>query len=153
MKPSSHRKIDRRQFLKLMGISGLSLLLTRCGLNPLPQDSSTPAPALPTATIASATSEPSSTPEPTSTPEPSATPVYAAWAAIGRVPSYDLALVRKELQAMLDGLGGLSDLVRPGARVGIKPNLTGGTWGDSSLPAPATELLPLTRLWCRYWPN
>ena len=41
---------------------------------------------------------------------------------------------------MLDSLGGLSDLVRPGARVGIKPNLTGGTWGDSSLPAPATEL-------------
>ncbi|GAB4538802.1 MAG: hypothetical protein Kow0063_26990 [Anaerolineae bacterium] len=34
---------------------------------------------------------------------------------------------------MLDGLGGLGDVVRPGDRVAIKPNLTGGT-GVTPLP-------------------
>jgi uncharacterized protein (DUF362 family) len=41
---------------------------------------------------------------------------------------------------MLESLGGLGDLVRPGARVGIKPNLTGETWWDAGLPVPSTEL-------------
>ena len=41
---------------------------------------------------------------------------------------------------MFDQLGGLKDVLRPGARVTIKPNLTGGTWSDSTLPAPPTEL-------------
>jgi uncharacterized protein (DUF362 family) len=61
-------------------------------------------------------------------------------AAIGRAASYDPALLRTELERMLEGIGGLADLVRPGARVAIKPNLTGGTWWDASLPAPAPEL-------------
>jgi uncharacterized protein (DUF362 family) len=41
---------------------------------------------------------------------------------------------------MFEQLGGLADVIRPGARVAIKPNLTGTTWSDSQLPAPATEL-------------
>jgi uncharacterized protein (DUF362 family) len=41
---------------------------------------------------------------------------------------------------MFEDLGGLTDVIRPGARVTIKPNLTGTTWSDASLPAPATEL-------------
>lgn len=61
-------------------------------------------------------------------------------AAIGRAGAYDLTLLRAELERMLDGIGGLKDVVRPGAHVGIKPNLTGETWWDSSLPSPATEL-------------
>jgi uncharacterized protein (DUF362 family) len=48
--------------------------------------------------------------------------------------------VRGQLQAMFEQLGGLGDLIRPGSRVTIKPNLTGGTWTDSLLPRPATEL-------------
>jgi len=41
---------------------------------------------------------------------------------------------------MFQQLGGLEDVIRPGARVTIKPNLTGGTWSDSMLPASPTEL-------------
>jgi uncharacterized protein (DUF362 family) len=41
---------------------------------------------------------------------------------------------------MFEQLGGLADVIRPGARVAIKPNLTGGTWSDPQLPAPPTEL-------------
>jgi len=41
---------------------------------------------------------------------------------------------------MFQQLGGLSDIIRPGSRVTIKPNLTGETWSDPNLPAPTTEL-------------
>ena len=41
---------------------------------------------------------------------------------------------------MLDNLGTLGKLIKPGARVGIKPNLTAGAWIDSIIPAPATEM-------------
>lgn len=137
MEPSQYRKINRRQFLKLMGISGLSLLLTRCGIRPENSVATTsPTPGSPSAPAATATPKPTNTPAPTAT----ATPSYRSWAAIGRIPSYDLVTLRGELRTMLDNLGGLTDLIKPGARVGIKPNLTGGTWGDAALPAPATEL-------------
>jgi uncharacterized protein (DUF362 family) len=71
---------------------------------------------------------------------PSPTPVYASRAAIGQVKDYEPRRLRRELERMLEALGGLGDLVKPGARVGIKPNLTGGTWTDPTLPVPATEL-------------
>ena len=48
--------------------------------------------------------------------------------------------LRVQLEKMIQQLGGLADVIRPGARVTIKPNLTGTTWSDASLPAPATEL-------------
>jgi len=39
--------------------------------------------------------------------------------------------IRRQLEGMLDGLGGLSDLVKPGARVGIKTNMTGSPMWDT----------------------
>jgi uncharacterized protein (DUF362 family) len=53
---------------------------------------------------------------------------------------YDVSQLRIKLQEMFQQLGGLADILRPGARVMIKPNLTGGTWSDPQLPAPPTEL-------------
>jgi len=47
--------------------------------------------------------------------------------AIAQATSYDLPLLRQQVQALLDGLGGLGDVISPGDRVAIKPNLTGGT--------------------------
>jgi len=47
--------------------------------------------------------------------------------AIARTTGYDRKVVRQQVQALLDGLGGISDVIRPGARVAIKVNLTGGT--------------------------
>jgi hypothetical protein len=120
------RSINRRQFLKLIGLSGLSLFLTRCGLY---HPGSKP-PIVPSSTPAVATLAASPTPS----------SIYKTMAAIGQVDSYDPARLRTALERMLNGIGGLGDLIKPGARVGIKTNLTGGTWWDASLPVPATEL-------------
>lgn len=66
-------------------------------------------------------------------------PAPRARVAIARATSYDRQLVRQRVQAMLDGLGGLSDLVRPGDRVAIKPNLTGGVSSGTLPGVPAVE--------------
>jgi len=59
---------------------------------------------------------------------------------IGQINTYEISRLRQKLQDMFQQLGGLADVIRPGARVTIKPNLTGGTWSDPQLPAPPTEL-------------
>lgn len=46
--------------------------------------------------------------------------------AIGQVRSYERAAVERQMQVLIDQLGGLSDVVKPGDRVAIKTNLTGG---------------------------
>ena len=61
-------------------------------------------------------------------------------AAIGQAATYDPALLRQELERMLTEIGGLGDRVKSGARVGIKVNLTGGTWWDAKGKPPATEM-------------
>ena len=61
---------------------------------------------------------------PTNTPGSSPS---LARVAIARTTSYDRQAVRQQVEALLDGLGGVSDVIRPGARVAIKVNLTGGT--------------------------
>ncbi len=133
MKPDSPF-LNRRGFLKLLGLSGLSLLLTRCGLlRP-------PAPAATAIPEALATPTPIKTATATDTPTPTTTPAYTSHVATAKIGNYDLTPIRAEMARMLDDLGGLGDLVKPGARVGIKPNLTGGTWSDPSLSAPATEI-------------
>lgn len=55
--------------------------------------------------------------------------------AIAKAESYDRALVKKQVQSMLDSIGGLGDVLAHGKRVGIKVNLTGGT---SVQPLPKT---------------
>ncbi len=132
--PTPIASIGRRHFLKLMEVFGLSVFLNGCALDAPHKILSTNTP----------TSAPSSTPFifPTSTAtiRPSDTPVYKSMVAIGRASGYDTSVLRKELERMLEGIGGLGDLVRPGSRVAIKPNLTGATWWDASLPFPAPEL-------------
>jgi uncharacterized protein (DUF362 family) len=134
--------IHRRQFLKLMGTSGLSFLLQQCGIRPTIPDAPaiefTSSPSSPqTATFApSATAVPSQI----ATSQPTATPNSQTTAAIGQSNTYEFSELRRKLQEMFEQLGGLADIVRPGARVAIKPNLTGGTWSDPQLPAPTTEL-------------
>jgi uncharacterized protein (DUF362 family) len=78
-------------------------------------------------------------PESTVTRTSTQTPAWRALVATGRAAGYELALLRQELTRMLDGLGGLAALVKTGARVGIKVNLTGGTWWDTPDKPPATE--------------
>jgi uncharacterized protein (DUF362 family) len=50
-----------------------------------------------------------------------------ATVAIAQAKNYDRKLIRKQVEAMLDGIGGISDVLAHGNRVAIKTNLTGGT--------------------------
>lgn len=54
--------------------------------------------------------------------------------AIARAASYERALVRSQVQAVLDGIGGISALAH-GKKVAVKVNLTGGV---SAAPLPGT---------------
>lgn len=131
--------IDRRQILKLMGISAASVLLQQCGIQTVPNEvpAAETTPSIPTDTSLSfATALP---PE-TATPQPTPTSVFQTSAAVGQTGTYQIPQLREKLGEMFDQLGGLADVIRPGARVAIKPNLTGGTWSDASLPASPTEL-------------
>jgi uncharacterized protein (DUF362 family) len=134
--------IHRRQFLKLMGTSLLSFLLQQCGIRPTIPDAATETFIAPSSSSETATSQPSATvvPSQTATSQPTSTPDWQATAAIGQINTYEVSQLREKLQVMFQQLGGLADIIRPGARVIIKPNLTGGTWSDASLPAPTTEL-------------
>lgn len=46
--------------------------------------------------------------------------------AIARAADYDRALIQQQVRDMLDRLGGLGDVIRPGDKVAIKINMTGG---------------------------
>ncbi|HEU5088298.1 MAG TPA: hypothetical protein VFT99_12660, partial [Roseiflexaceae bacterium] len=73
------------------------------------------------------------------------TPAVATWpaatarlqgttrVAIAQANTYEPELVRRQVRSLIDGIGGLDDLVRRGPRVAIKVNLTGGT-SSKSLP-------------------
>jgi uncharacterized protein (DUF362 family) len=140
-------KLSRREFLSLAWQAGGALLLAGCApANPGKTFDPTLSTALPTpaAAIEPLAPEPTASPtppQPTLPPIPTATQAspFKAGAAIGQVDSYETQALRAQLERMLDDLGGLSDLVKTGARVGIKANLTGGTWWDSPDKPPATE--------------
>jgi uncharacterized protein (DUF362 family) len=59
--------------------------------------------------------------------------------ALARAYTYNPTLIRRRVQDMLDQLGGLSDVVRPGDRVVIKPNLTGGSGWQQWIDVPADQ--------------
>jgi len=46
--------------------------------------------------------------------------------AIARAGTYEPSLIRRQVEAMLDGIGGLGDVVSAGDHVTLKVNLTGG---------------------------
>jgi uncharacterized protein (DUF362 family) len=90
-----------------------------------------------------ATPTATSTAAPTATstiaPTPTPLPPSLSQVAIAQATSYDRSLVHRQVQALLDGLGGLDDVISRGDRVAIKINLTGGT-GVPPLPGvPAIE--------------
>ena len=143
-------KSSRRQFLRSAGLGCAGLAVSGCqtqtGAVP-PAASPTPAPATRTPTLAAATAThtpaPSATSAPSFTPTvPSATPTPAAKAsvAIGKVSDYEPKAVRQALESLLDGIGGLGDVIRPGARVAIKVNLTGGAGWVTPNGPPASEV-------------
>lgn len=59
--------------------------------------------------------------------------------ALAQATRYDRAEIERTVFDMLDQLGGLGDVVRPGDRVAIKTNLTGGTQVVNPSGVPAVE--------------
>jgi uncharacterized protein (DUF362 family) len=59
--------------------------------------------------------------------------------AIAQAAGYDRQLVRQQVQSLLDGLGGLGDVITSGDLVAIKPNLTGGMWTTPLPGIPAVD--------------
>jgi uncharacterized protein (DUF362 family) len=51
--------------------------------------------------------------------------------AATRADNYETAFIRQKMEYLFDCLGGISDVVKPGDKVGIKINLTGGSaWAN-----------------------
>lgn len=100
-KQSRKPDLSRRDFLRLTGALAAGLLANACQPE---QASPTIAPAV--------------TQEPVE---------FKSTVAIGRAQTYDRAAIESQVQALIDQLGGLGDVVKPGDSVAIKPNLTGGT--------------------------
>ncbi|HEY3345971.1 MAG TPA: DUF362 domain-containing protein [Anaerolineaceae bacterium] len=134
------RKMERREFLRWLGGAGVTLVAAACApfrAAELPTaaalpPSATPSPTV-TATPFSAISTATRTP-PTATPDPRIA------VAIGKATAYDPAVLRAELEKMLEGISGPGDWIKPGVRVGIKVNLTGEATYDGPGKIPANEL-------------
>ena len=58
---------------------------------------------------------------------------FAAQVAVGQAQVYDRDTIERQVFDLIDGLGGLGDVVTPGDTVAIKTNLTGGV-ESGSLP-------------------
>jgi uncharacterized protein (DUF362 family) len=109
------REISRRDFLKLAAAGGLLV----AGCQP-ERSGPSPGPAAQVSPTAVA-------------------PAPRARVAIAQAGRYERKLVRQQVQALFDGLGGLEDVVRSGDRVAIKVNLTGGTHFTPPSGLTATE--------------
>ena len=129
-KPPSATPLPSPTFTPTTSPTGTPTQTSTATPTPSSSPSATPthtATASPTATP-SATSTPAPTSTATPTISPTATPTSAARAqvAIAQAADYNRQLVRRQVQAVLDGLGGLNDVLGSGDRVAIKVNLTGG---------------------------
>ena len=160
MAPSKkHRKptLSRRHFLRLATTATTGLLLSHCTPGTVPAASPTRAPTdVPTATrvptntppppTATATQPPipptatvaaTATTAPTATPPATVPPAKSAQVSIAHATSYEPKIIHDRVRTLLDNIGGLHDIVRPGDRVAIKVNLTGGisaTWRADIAP-------------------
>ena len=107
-KQTQNPKLSRRDFLRLSGLMAAGLLVNGCA----PEQAASTA---------------------TQIPGPSKQAV-----AIGQVRTYDREAIESQVQALIDQLGGLGDVVKPGDSVAIKPNLTGGT-SSARVPGVSAE--------------
>ena len=148
VKQYKQRPLSRRHFLRWAAIATAGMLASRCTPPPSPPPtvapSDTPFPTDVPPPTATAITPPTNTPlPPTGTTAPPATATATAAAptattaptataksarvSIARAISYEPKVIHDRVRTLLDNIGGISDIVRPGARVAIKVNLTGGT--------------------------
>lgn len=105
--------VSRRDFLRVSGAVLAGGLLAGCAPNLPPA----PAPAWATATPGG--------------PRP--------LVALAQAESYERKLIRRQVESLLDALGGVKDIVSRGDKVVIKANLTGGTGATPRGGEPAAE--------------
>ncbi len=121
---SSRKPLNRRGFLKLMGAAAAGALAAGCEakgtVSPTPE---------------AATAKPTLAP----TTAPNIAKTMNAKVAIAQADSYDPALLKQKIQELLDGIGGLKDVVHSGDKVAIKINLTGGANFTAPAGASAVE--------------
>jgi uncharacterized protein (DUF362 family) len=103
--------MSRRGFLRVAGAAAAGLLAAGCQQETLPGWMGV---------------TPSVEPE-AATPAAEPKPASLAQVAIAHATTYDRALIRERVRDVLDGIGGLGDVIQSGDRVAIKVNLTGGT--------------------------
>lgn len=107
-------------------------------VQPLATRTRVPLTSMPTApAVATPTASPMVTP--TAPPITTAAPPSLAQVAIAQAASYDRKVVRQQVEALLNELGGVDDVVRSGDRVAIKVNLTGGMHFSPPSGFTATE--------------
>jgi len=99
-KRSTSSDLSRRDFLRLTGVMAAGLLVNGCQ----PEQAAHSATQVATQP---AVNKPS--------------------VAIAQARTYERSTIESQLQTLIDQLGGLGDVVKPGDTVAIKPNLTGGT--------------------------
>lgn len=97
---SPNRQITRRAFIHGLGVAAAGLALASCQ----PTRTDVPSPIAPVKEGAKST------------------------VAISKANQYDRALIRQQLETLLDGIGGIADVLGHGNRVAIKTNLTGGSF-------------------------
>ncbi|MCU0643200.1 MAG: DUF362 domain-containing protein [bacterium] len=68
-------------------------------------------------------------------------PSFSAQVAITKADNYDRALIKQKVQHLFESIGGIGDVIKPGDKVAIKINLTGGSGSASS---PKLDGKPIT---------
>jgi uncharacterized protein (DUF362 family) len=114
-------QLTRGEFLRALGATAAAVMLTGCG------PKATEKPAARSGQTASPTVE---------VGQPAA---IEPLVAIAQAENYDRKLVRKQVESMLDGIGGVGDILAHGNRVAIKVNLTGGLSGGALPGIPEIE--------------
>ncbi len=153
------RQLSRRGFLRTFGAAAAGMLVAACRSERSAEIAAAPteAGATPTSTVAVQpahtptdvpTAGPTHTPTASPTASPTAVPTIApavsvrrpaAEVAIATAHNYERKRIYEGVREMLDGLGGLRDVVRAGDSVAIKTNLTGGLYFEPPEGLLATE--------------
>ena len=120
----------RRNFVSTMGVATASLLAAACSKSSNPfSNTSTP------------TGEPVAPP---SGSQANRTTATTSKVAVNDVNNYDPATLKANIQASIEALGGLDDILPKGGTVGIKLNMTGGAGNaknaERTFGLAATEL-------------
>lgn len=112
-------KLSRRDFLKIAGVSAVGIAGASCTAQTTPE-------AIPTEAITDLQPTPEAPPTEISLESQSAVSIVKA-------RDYNPATLDSKVSELLDNLGGLDDVIKPGDIVALKVNLTGGTYFEPFL--------------------